>query len=261
MELYERSNWINPAYEYLFGKKIVEYDMQSAGFSLIKEYGLLDEKTIHDLDKVESKKELVVKVGLIQKNNKEFAKKLSDAFKDARKRFFEANALNEKNILSIKKDAFFTIDTECSVTQLGKLNFRPKHQYSSYMKLQKIEFYIDTRDRVIDIKGLGQGAIHDKLVELHKDGMLSFIIDFARGREIHTDIQRQSFWLSKFVKRYREKSLDIQYYRELSQTMDFKVNSEEGILSMTECPEEFRKDLEISYNYYNFIVPIVSIIV
>jgi hypothetical protein len=112
MNLYERSNWINPAYEYLFGKKIVEYDIQSAGFSLIKEYGLLDEKTIHDLDKVESKKELVVKVGLIQKNNKEFAKKLSDAFKDARKRFFEANTLNEKNILSIKKDAFFTIDTE-----------------------------------------------------------------------------------------------------------------------------------------------------
>ena len=91
MNLYERSSWINPKYEYLFGKKIVEYDMQSAGFSLVKEYKLLDEKTIQDLNNTGSKRELVVKLGLIQKKNKEFAKALSDAFKEARRRFFEAN--------------------------------------------------------------------------------------------------------------------------------------------------------------------------
>ena len=261
MNLYERSSWINPKYEYLFGKKIVEYDMQSAGFSLVKEYKLLDEKTIKDLDNTGSKRELVVKLGLIQKKNKEFAKALSDAFKDARKRFFEANSLNEQNILSIKKDAFFTIDTDCSVTKLGLLNFRPKHQYSSYMKLQKIEFYIDTKNKVVDIKGLGQGEIHDKLVELHKDGMLSFMIDFSRGREIRTDPQRQSFWLSQFVKKYRQKELPLQYYRELSQSMDFKVYSEEGLLSMSECPEMERENIDVSYNYFKFIVPIVSILI
>jgi hypothetical protein len=260
MELYERSTWLNPKYECLVGKRIVEYDMQSAGLSLVKEYHLLDDKTIKSLDDTIIKKDRVVKLGLIQRNDKKFAKALSEAFVDARKRFFQANNLNKDNILSIKKDAFFTIDTECEVTEFGKLNFRPKHKYSSYIKINRIEFYLDTIDRVVDIKGLGQGDIHEKLVELHKDAMLDFILTFARGREIHTDPEVQSKWLSMFVKRYREKSLDLSYYRELSQAMDFKVNSEEGMLSMNECSPAFIEDLDISYNYYNYIVPLVSII-
>jgi hypothetical protein len=235
--------------------------MQSAGLSLTKEYQLLDEKTIESIDKTESKKEKVVKLGLIQRSNKDFAKALSEAFKDARRRFFQANNLNEDNILSIKKDAFFTIDTECEVTQFGKLNFRPKHKYSSYVKLNRIEFYLDTLERVVDIKGLGQGEIHEKLIQRHQDGMLDFILTFARAREVHTDPEVQSKWLSTFVKRYREKSLDLVYYRELSQSMDYKVNSEEGILSMEECPPSFIEDLDISYNYYNFIVPLISIMI
>lgn len=261
MKLYERSSWINPKYEYLFGKKIVEYDMQSAGLSLTKEYKLLDDKTIKMIDDTELKKDKVIKLGLIQRDNKEFAKALSEAFKDARRRFFQANNLNEDNILSIKKDAFFTIDTECKITQFGKLNFRPKHSYSSYIKINRIELYLDTINRVVDIKGLGQGIIHEKLIELHKDSMLDFILTFARGREVHMDLEVQSKWLSVFVKRYREKALDISYYRELSQTMDFKVNSEEGLLSMKECSPALIENIDISYNYYNYIVPLVSIIV
>jgi hypothetical protein len=261
MELYERSTWLNPKYEYLFGKRIVEYDMQSAGLSLVKEYHLLDDKTIKSLDDTIIKKDRVVKLGLIQRKDKKFAKALSDAFVDARKRFFQANNLNEDNILSIKKDAFFTIDTECEVTELGKMNFRPKHKYSSFIKLNRIEFYLDTIGRAVDIKGLGQGAIHEKLVELHIDYMLDFILTFARGREVNTDLEVQSKWLSTFVKRYRHKELDIGYYRELSQTMDFKVNSEEGLLSMNDCSPAFLDDIDISYNYYNYIVPLISIII
>ena len=46
-----RDLYINPNIFYLFNKEIIEYDMKEAGFSLIQEYKLLDEKEIEKLKK------------------------------------------------------------------------------------------------------------------------------------------------------------------------------------------------------------------
>ena len=98
--LWERSLWLNTTMEYIFGSRIVEYDMKSAGLSLVTYFKLLPESTIDDIRRME-KKARVIKLGLIQREDKEFAKKLSDAFKEARRMFFEANGIDEESILSI----------------------------------------------------------------------------------------------------------------------------------------------------------------
>ena len=51
MELYECDLYINDNNPYLFNADIFEYDMKDAGFSLIKEFNLLDKSTIEKLSK------------------------------------------------------------------------------------------------------------------------------------------------------------------------------------------------------------------
>ena len=44
-ELWKNDTFINPNIVYTFNKEIIEYDLKEAGFSLTKEYNLLDKKT------------------------------------------------------------------------------------------------------------------------------------------------------------------------------------------------------------------------
>ena len=47
--MYEKDLYINENNPYLFNTDIFEYDMKDAGFSLIKEFKLLDKKNIAQL--------------------------------------------------------------------------------------------------------------------------------------------------------------------------------------------------------------------
>ena len=126
--LYEKTLYLNKDIDYLFNCEIREYDMQEAGFNLCKEFKLLPDKTIQYLNTLD-KNQRHIQIGVYQKN-KEFANKLKEAFILARKRFFEANELDDTDILAIKKDAIFVIKKNCINQKLSEfINFRPKNQY------------------------------------------------------------------------------------------------------------------------------------
>ena len=54
--LWKHDMYINENDPFLFNTEIIEYDMKDAGFSLIKEYKLLDKKTIDRIEKLEKKR-------------------------------------------------------------------------------------------------------------------------------------------------------------------------------------------------------------
>ena len=200
--LWERSLWRNPGFDLLFGTRIVEYDMRSAGLNLIIYYKLLPEEQIQELQRME-KHAKDVKIGLLQKHNKEFTKQLSEAFAQARKMFFEANGLSEENVLAIKKDAIFTMDVYPSQTAFDNLEFVPKNTYSSFLYLNKLEFYVNTKLRLIDIKGLGQKESLDEVRRLHGDYMLRFFQNYCSMMEKHLSNQDMMRWLTDFIRKYR----------------------------------------------------------
>lgn len=255
-KLCERTLWRNKNIDYLFNYHIYEYDIKSAGFNIIKYYKLLPNKEIEFLEKLD-KKEKQVKIGLIQKSNKEFTDKLSDGFKEIRKLFIESNALNEDNILSIKKDALFVIDNKCKYTKFNNIEFILKNTYTSYIILDKIEFYINTRDNKIDIKGLGQDHVLEKIHLYHDKYILDFILKFIKMKENNSE--SIEYYISKFIRDYRNRKLDIEYYRELSSTNTFKLLDKE----LNEYINiEYTNDIyniDITYNYLKYIVPIASL--
>ena len=106
-ELYKRSLYRNKDYDFIFGSDIVEYDIRSAGLSLIKYYDLLPQKTIDFLEGME-KDARNKQIGMIQRDDPVFKERLKESFVNIRKVFFETNDIQDNEILAIKKDAIFT---------------------------------------------------------------------------------------------------------------------------------------------------------
>nr|DAR90592.1 MAG TPA: hypothetical protein [Caudoviricetes sp.] len=248
MELYECDLYINDNNPYLFNADIFEYDMKDAGFSLIKEFNLLDKSTIEKLSK-QDKDIRKVNIGKIQRDDKDFVSRLGNAFKEARRLFFEANNIENNDIISIKKDAIFTSKL-CKFQEFGKyINFRPKNSYTSYINLGKrIEFYYNNNH--MDIKGLS-----DENYEKHKEYMIKFIIQFIKSVESGDSISSIRF-IRRFIDDYKWKELDIGYYRTFDNKSIFKVIGED-----IEYDRYYEIDnLDITYNFY-IILKLLKIVV
>ena len=259
-DLWTRSLWRNSSIDYIFGVRIVEYDMKSAGLSLIKQYKLLPNETIAKLDMM-PKHARDVEIGNIQKKDKEFSNKLGKAFIEGRRLFFQSNNLNEDKLISIKKDAFFTLDAFCNALDFDNIHFVPKNKYTSFMYINKLEFYFNTMIKEVDIKGLGQGESHDKIIELHGDYMLDFLFRFVRAREINSSRKEMSYMMTSFIRDYRNKDLPIEYYRHLSRDNTYRVWSDEldDYFNIEETGDI--ESVDIRPNYFDYIIPLIEICV
>ncbi len=84
--LYERHYYRNKNIFILTSTPIIEYDMKEAGFSLIREYKLLSDKTIEFL-LTKDKLYRTIFIGKERGKNKDFSKRLTESFVKARKLF------------------------------------------------------------------------------------------------------------------------------------------------------------------------------
>lgn len=236
--LYDRDLYINENNPFLFNTDIIEYDMKEAGLSLIKEFKLLDNKLIERISK-EDKKIRNILIGNIQKDNKELVKELKEAFIYARKLFFEANNIDNNDIISIKKDAIF-VSKICKIQKFGdNINFRPKNFYTSYINLgKKLELYYNIEK--LDVKGLS-----DTNYNKHKDYIINFLKIFISIIE-SGDIVKSIKYLRNFIDEYKWKKLDIGYYRSFDNKSIYKKIDND--MEFDRC---FNIDeLDITYNFY-----------
>lgn len=248
-QLYKKDNYLDKTTEFLINREIIEYDMQSAGFNLLKEYELVSPDVIDSLDKL-SKKMRQIHIGLLQKNNKELKKSLSKAFADARRRFFEANELTDEEVLSIKKDAIVVL-RPCHVLEFGHITFSEKNKYSSYYYLDRYEFYYNKGE--IDVKG-----INDTLLEKHADYMLSFLYQLFTLNETSTR-DKVIRHIKDFSTLYKQRRLDAGFYRELNHQSMYKTTRQSRNMSIGYAEiSEVTEDIDIRYNFNNFILPLIS---
>ena len=100
----EKLMWFNDKIQYLFHGNIVEYDMRAMSVSVSERYHLLDDETIRIL-KLLPKEQRTKKVGLLQRDSKEYSDKLISCELETRRKFLETNGLDESNVLSLHSDA------------------------------------------------------------------------------------------------------------------------------------------------------------
>lgn len=254
MNLYEKHFFLNKNIDFLIDCDIREYDMQASGLSIIKQHHLLSQDKIDVLEKM-NKITRNKQIGLYQKDDPKLITSMNDGFVEARKLFFEANKLEEGEVLSIKKDAIFVIDKNCHDQKFGSYNFRIKNFYHSYLYLNKIEFYYKSKNEPLDVKNLSEDN-----VSLHTDYILDMLKDFIYMLSTNqTDKSPVINWVVDFALAYRRKELDIGYYRELNSNSTYKLNIDGTFIAMDETDD--LKHLNILYNYYKYIVPLVDILV
>jgi hypothetical protein len=251
MALYEKHNYLNKDISFLISNEIVEYDIKSAGFNLTKKFKLLDEEKISYLESLD-KKRRQVQLGLYQKEEKEFGKRLNQAFVEIRKWFFENNNVNDQDVLSIKKDAIVML-RRCVNTELDNIIFVEKNIYTSYYYLNEKEFYYN-KD-IIHVKG-----ISDDLLELHKKYMLDFLFTFFQMNELSSR-KKVIELVRDFAFYYKGRQLDIGYYRELNNQSLFRTYDKlfKYPIGIKHVGEEY--DIDISYNYIKYLIPLISILI
>ena len=67
------------------------------------------------------------------------------------------------------------------------------------------------------------------------------------------------YYITEFIKKYRNKNLDVSYYRELSRINKYRVYDTELDEYIYLDYTDSVSDVDILYNYINYIVPIASI--
>lgn len=255
-ELAYKDRYLNTEIRFLINTVIVEYDMKDAGLSLIKKYKLLDKKMIKDLqhlndmvfpDEPKKGKHLAnVKIGKMQIKNKVLKEGLKQGYIEARDQFLTKNNLDERTILSIKKDAIF-VTKKVEHTQLDDfINFREKNIYKGYLLIGKIEIYY--MDNKLDIKNLGEEG-----EEIHKEYFLKFIYKFFKKAESSTKGEVLRF-IRIFLDKYKRLELESEYY------IQFRPNGKYVYKDGTETTIDYRQDkteYSIMHNY-NIIIEIIQ---
>jgi hypothetical protein len=249
--LYRKHNYLNKDIPYLISNEIVEYDMQSAGFNILKKYKLISDIKLKYLETL-GKKHRQIQIGLYIKEDKELGKALNEKFIEVRQWFFENNYITDEDVLSIKKDAIVTLK-RCHVTEFDNIIFVEKNIYTSYYYMNKYEFYYN-KD-IVHVKG-----ISDDLVKLHTEYMLDFLYNFFKMNEISAR-KRVIDLLKSFSEAYKTRDLDIGYYRELNSDSLFRLNESlfgntMGLKIMGDIDK-----VDIGYNFNRYLVPLISILV
>lgn len=243
--LYTRDTYLNKDLPHIFGQDIYEYDMHRAGLSITKEFKLLPESTISNIESnSKDKTEIAVKLGKIQRKNTDYKDGLKEGFIKARRLFFEANMLEDHNILSIKKDAIFTL-VPCETRKFGFIEFTEKNRYSSFLSTNKYEFYY--YDGKVDVKGLD-----DKKLYYHRDFIMKFIITYFRKMEEEGKDSTLKY-LRLMIDKYKKRDLPPGYYRSFNSESSYK--SKDGVLEYQDISSELLHEIDYSFNYNAIFIP------
>lgn len=227
-----KSTWLNPNIEYLFNDDIIEYDIHDAGFSLIQQYQLLPPEKIKELERIPKGIQRHIQVGVLQRDDKEFSKRLTEKFTEVRALFMMMNQLKDDSIISVKKDAIYTIG-KVKRTTFGKVKFMEKNHYSSYIRfpdITNLELYYG--ENGIDVKGMGDAAVNR-----HRLYMLEFLRKSIKSIEEQDSSVKRKFM--RFFNQYKFDELDEEFYIEFNNVS---------------------RDQNKLFNYANLLIPLLKII-
>ena len=257
-------NYVNEGLPFLVNCQITEYDMAKGNTSVMRHYHLIPEEDIRSIEQM-PKEERVRAVGMLQRNNREFARALESSFNLAVKEFLKQNDLDiDVDVLCVRRDAVFVVNKGVQKPTIGEhIMFRPKHQYHAALQIGPKWHFFFEKDRPIKIDHFLQQTKDERgVLDKLREGIVDFLREFVELCE-STNMNRNVIyeWLNQFCTFYKEKKLDLEYYREFTPDALFHLSTEDGDTYLEDVPEYLVEDLDISYNYRNIIVPLCQILI
>lgn len=238
--------------DYITSTFIREYDISKADISIFLSKGIITQEQFNFLARIPGHARNV-QMGVLQQENPKLKKVLSMGIEDIRKQFFEANDIQDYEVLSIKNDAIFLISKVPTVTTFGMVTLKNKNTYTSFYKLprkfnKEFYYYLNqaSNEEQLDIKGMGK-----KEQELHIEYITEFLLVLFNSIEVFP-LSDAIELLQTFYNQYINKELDIGYYRRYDQISGYDTMLESPVLkyryNIKYLSQEHREMIDISYN-------------
>lgn len=264
MSVLERSQWVDPTIDLLI-HDVIEYDMRDGGLSIIKEEKLLPPDMIAKMDRMKKGITRNKTIGKLRYYEvyKDVPKQQNEFFRKYRLLFGEANALEDDDILAVRKDAIFT-KKFCYNLDFGEyIHFAEKNVYQVYAVLlfnggsglkTRYEFYWK-ENGTIDVKGL-----EDRVVDrYHRNCTISVISQVLR-KIYHFDYPGAIKYLCNFLSKYKQRELEYDFYRSFDADSQFPVNFYGTERMFTEIGPDLMPMVDLSYNYTRVWVPLLNLL-
>lgn len=207
--LYENINYSSNI-KFLISSYIREYDISKANITILRDKGVLSQSDYikcFNMPKQDREKY----IGLLYYKINNLDNILKQGIIEAKKMFFEANNIQDNEVLCIKNDAVFLINKIAPYTVFGNVVFNNKNTYTSYYNIFNKELYynLDTINNieVLDIKGISKDKI--KLHENYFIDFLKVLFNSAQTESLDKTIEL----LMNFYNMYINKELEVGYYR------------------------------------------------
>lgn len=257
-------NYVNDALPFLVNCLITEYDIERGNTSVMRHYGLAQDEVISRLEGL-SKKDRNVQVGLMQREDKNFAKALEAAFDKAVKEIVRQNDLDmDIDVLCVRRDAIFVVNKTLQKPKIGNsILFRPKHEYHASLQIgPKLHFFFESGKPVRVDHFIQETKDTDGILEKLRPGMFDFLEEFVQVCESSNMNRRRVYeWMANFCNAYKARSLDAEYYREFNRDASFRFQDGEMTTLMDYVPDDMIDSLDISFNYVNIIIPLLQILI
>lgn len=242
-ELYKLVNYIS-GLRFLFSTYIREYDISKANINVLYSAGVID-KNLYERLLVAPREERQITIGLMEQRDRKITKIKAAGICKAKQDLFEANDIQDQDILSIKNDAVFILNKNLKYTEFGNIKFVLKNTYTEFVLLNGIEVYYGY-DKVkgtenIDTKGLGKNKY------LHDEFMTDFIVYVLSELSVgNVEDAIKSF--SDFFNDYINGDLDIGYYREYNPASMYSILNSSYKISLADNNIDKLKVININYN-------------
>ena len=159
--IYDKVNYTSDI-SYLANTIIYEYDISKANINVLYSKGAIDKQTY---DYLYNANRMIrqVYIGKLQRDDKNIVSILKQGIIEAKKMLFEANNIEDYEVLSIKNDAVFLINRRLNNTKFGLIEFKEKNQFTSFYKINNLEIYYVynqfSKYENIEVKGISDDNI------------------------------------------------------------------------------------------------------
>ena len=243
--LYDKVNY-TAGISYLSNVFIYEYDISKANINVLFMKNVIDK---HTYDYLYEAPRMVrqVYVGKLCRDTS-ISEILKAGIIEAKKMFFEANNIQDRDVLSIKNDAVFIIGKRVQYTEFGLIKFVAKNVYTSFYKLANMEFYYyysnATKEEYLDIKG-----ISDKNLQYHEGFFLQIIKDLFYSIQVNgPEISMRM--LKDVYNEYISLQLPVECYRQFNTQSEYHFKFKCGTTGygINNASEAHKQMLDITFN-------------
>lgn len=249
--IYEKDNYTNQNINYIKNNLVTEYDISSAGLSILTDLNYFSDNDYNDLMSMDKLERNII-IGKELKKNNDMNTALMNGFAQVRAVFFEQNNIQDHDVLSIKKDAIFLINKDININgNISKhVTFNKKNTYNAYINIGRKEHYLDIEHNKLIVK-----KYPELVKERHKDYLFKLLKDvlFLDTQNNKDEIYKQ---LAMFKYKFVIYNLEKEYYRSIK-TGNYEVRLNNTLIELDDIHDNVLEDIVTGYNM-EFILSIIE---